>query len=140
MFPVNWRFVVACSDHRCCCRPPVTLSDLQHDLQALAQIVLGQTRQYETLKELIMATADEVVSRLDAATNEVAADLTSLRDELAQVLADQDVEKQAAVDAALAKFDAPIARLEALGADPSNPDPEGHTEPGDGSGEVPPAA
>ncbi len=76
------------------------------------------------LRRAIVATAEEFASRLNAATDEVARDLQSVRDELRSALEGVEVSNQAAVDAALAKLDQPIARLEALGQDPSNPVPD----------------
>lgn len=73
--------------------------------------------------ETLMATVTEIVTRLDTATNEVAADLATIKDQLTAALADVDAAKRAAVDEALAMLDAPIARLEALGADPADPVP-----------------
>ena len=65
-----------------------------------------------------MPTRDEdvnaLIGRFDAATTEVAKDLQELRDKLAAEGVSAD---------SLAKFDASVARLEALGADPSNPIP-----------------
>lgn len=60
-----------------------------------------------------MATTDEIVARLDAASNELARDLAALRDEVAQL------------DGAIAaKFEPLVSRLEAMGADPENPLPQ----------------
>lgn len=92
------------------------LSDVQ------AQITRLQI-QHSEMRSQIMATAEEYAARLDAATNEVASDLQSVRDELAALRDGLEVDKQAAVDAALVHLDAPIARLEALGQDPADPVP-----------------
>lgn len=78
------------------------------------------------IKEFIMATAEELVQAFDEATNEVASDLQDARAEITALLGqlgNVDAEKEAAVQEALAKFDAPLARLQALGADPENPVP-----------------
>lgn len=65
------------------------------------------------MKGELMAESDNLVSRFDAALNELASDLASLRDEVA------------GSDAAIsAKFAPLIARAEALGADPQNPVPD----------------
>jgi hypothetical protein len=87
------------------------------------------SRHIEHMEELIMATTAEIIARLDAATNEVAADLQAVRDALTAALVDVDAAKRAAVDEALAQLDAPIARLEALGADPANPVPDPEPTP-----------
>ncbi len=70
-----------------------------------------------------MTTAESLAARIDAATNEVASDLTAVRDALAAALANADASTQEAVNAELAKLDGPIARLEALGADEADPVP-----------------
>lgn len=69
------------------------------------------------LKGEMMAQSDELVARFDAALNELADDLRSLRDEVA-----------GSDDAVSAKFAPLIERAEALGADPADP------VPGDGQG------
>lgn len=116
--------------------PWASLSDMQAQMCRLQLEMLDVRRK-------LMATADDLAARIDAATNELASDLQAVRDELAAALADVDAEQQAAVDAALAKLDGPISRLEALGADPADPVPsdgggsgETDTEPG-GIPEVP---
>lgn len=79
-----------------------------------------------------MATKDQVdhlVSRLDTATNTVAATLKDLRDKLAA--GGLTAEEEAA---AITSLDGAIARLESLGADPGNPVPE--EPPAGGSDEV----
>ncbi len=58
---------------------------------------------------------EAAVSRLGAATDEIASDLKSLRDEITQGNLS---------DASLDKLDANISSLEALGRDPENPVPE----------------
>lgn len=78
---------------------------------------------FTQLEEIIVTTSQEIVARLDAATTEIADDLTALRDRLTAAVADKDAAVQAAVTEALAGFDAPIARLEALGQDPADPVP-----------------
>lgn len=60
-----------------------------------------------------MATIDELVVRLGAATDEIASDLDTLRAEVANL-----------DPAVAAKFEPLVARLEALGADPTNPVPD----------------
>jgi len=91
------------------------------------------------IKEMIMASADALVAAFNDATNEVASDLQTLKDQLAAVIADQDVAVQNALNAELAKFDEPLQRLQDLGADPTDPVPgtevPDQTLPGE---EVPP--
>lgn len=81
--------------------------------------------------------AAALVAALNSATDEVANDLQALRDQVAQAVADKDEAVRAAVEGALEGFDAPIARLQALGADPEEPvpgeDTSGGTEVEDGS-------
>jgi ABC-type transporter Mla subunit MlaD len=81
------------------------------------------------LERLLMATADDLAARIDTATNEVAADLADVRNALAEAVANADAATQAAVNAELAKLDAPISRLEALGADPTDPVPSPEPAP-----------
>lgn len=81
------------------------------------------------LKEYVMSAAENYVARLNAATDDIAGDLRTIRDQLANVQAASESEKAAAVDAALAQFEGPIARLESLGRDESNPVPEQPSEP-----------
>jgi predicted nucleic acid-binding Zn-ribbon protein len=99
-------------------------------VHAVALAALAQEN--HQLKENLMATAEEFAQRLDVATNEIAADLQSLRDQLQAVRDQIPAAQQAAVDTALAQLDAPIARLEALGQDPQNPVPEPAPEPAPG--------
>lgn len=103
--------------------PREAISNIERDVATLKVVALEQTTRLNRMKELIMATAEDLAARIDAATNEVASDLQAVKDELAAALATSDADKQAAVDAALAKLDAPIARLESLGADNANPVP-----------------
>lgn len=67
--------------------------------------------------------AHELQVALNAATDEVANDLTDLREAVAAAVADKDEAVQTAVQEALAGFEAPIARLHALAQDPENPAP-----------------
>ena len=53
--------------------------------------------------------------RLDGVTNEIALELTELRNKIAD---------GSITDAAIAQLDTAITRLQALGADPTNPVPE----------------
>jgi heme oxygenase len=82
------------------------------------------TQMIHDLKESLMASVEDVVSRLNTATTEIAGDLQALRDQLQSVRDEIPAAQQAAVDSALTQLDAPIARLEALGQDPSNPVPD----------------
>jgi hypothetical protein len=79
-----------------------------------------------------MASAAEYAARVDAATNELASDLSAIRDRLAAVEQASEADKQAAVDAALAELDGPISRLESLGRDDAPAEPESPAEPSDG--------
>lgn len=94
------------------------------DLAVLRADVARHELSFIELRSTIVATAEEFATRLNAATDEVAADLQSVRDELRAALEGVETSNQAAVDAALGKLDAPIARLEALGQDPQNPVPD----------------
>lgn len=94
------------------------------ELRSLHALVAGNTQSITNLRRDLVATADDFAARLNAATDEVAADLQSVRDELRTALEGVETSNQAAVDAALGKLDAPIARLEALGQDPANPVPD----------------
>lgn len=99
------------------------LSDIQADAAATRMGVNNILRKIDSLRGFIMATADELIAAFGAATDEVAADLQTVKDELAAAVADKDQAVQDAVNAALAGFDAPLARLQALGADNANPVP-----------------
>lgn len=93
--------------------------EMERRFESLWSYVLDQTDEIATLGERMAAT-DDLVARLDAATNELASDLSALRDEVANL------------DAGVAaKFEPLVSRLEALGADPSNPVPD--QPPADGS-------
>lgn len=59
---------------------------------------------------------DAALTRLDNSTNEIAADLTKLRDEIKN--------KDTVSDESLARLDTNIVTLEGLGKDPENPVPE----------------
>lgn len=108
--------------------PRAAISNIEADL---AWVRVEIPARLKHLEKILMTAADNLAARIDAATNELAADLTSVRDALQAALADADAATQAAVNAELAKLDAPIARLEALGADPADPVPaaEPVTEP-----------
>lgn len=115
-------------------RPSTSLADRWHWLvgpwrtqSTQDELTLSVLRRIDHL-ESRMSAADNLAARLDAATNELAADLTSVRDALAAAVAGQAQAVQDAVSAELAKLDAPIARLEALGADEADPVPA-PTEP-----------
>lgn len=56
---------------------------------------------------------EELLRRLDNATNEIASDLEDLRNQLGNVLTEEQK----------ARLDASITRLESLGADETNPIP-----------------
>lgn len=105
------------------------LSDIQVDTAATRLAVNQLFRKIDRLRETIVATAAELIAAFNAATDEVASDLQTVRDQLATALADQDQAVQDAVNAALAGFDAPLARLQALGQDPENPVPAPEPQP-----------
>lgn len=92
----------------------VVPDELAAELAALKARVTALEAQGATL----MTRQDEVntlIGRLDAATNEIASDLTRLREEI----------RSGTVSAeSTAMLDARIAQLEALGQDPENPVPE----------------
>jgi len=118
------------------------LSDIQVDTAATRLAVNSLFRKIDNLKGLIVATAAELITAFNAATDEVASDLQAVRDALAAALADQDQAVQDAVNAALAGFDAPLARLQALGQDPQNPvpAPEPTPDPAPEGDNLPPVA
>ncbi len=118
--------------------PLQALSDMQRDVMAMRMTLLQIPARITRMETLLMTAADNLAARLDAATNELAADLTSVRDALAAAVAGQDQAVQDAVSAELAKLDAPIARLEALGADEADPVPAPE-EPTLADPETPPA-
>lgn len=91
---------------------------------------------HEGLKELRMQMAHDaaaLVSAFNAATDEVANDLNTLKDQLRAAVADKDEAVRTAVEEALSGFDAPLARLQALGADETDPVP-GEDVPADNGG------
>jgi hypothetical protein len=83
------------------------LSTLTTHVHTIQETLMGMRQDYETL-----------VTRIDTATNNVAAVLTQLRD---QIGSNMTLEEEQAVKASL---DAQITRLEALGSNPENPVPE----------------
>jgi chromosome segregation ATPase len=99
------------------------LTNVEAQLTVHAVALAALAQENHQLKENLMATAEEFAQRLDVATNEIATDLQSLRDQLQAVRDQIPAAQQAAVDTALAQLDAPIARLEALGQDPADPIP-----------------
>lgn len=69
---------------------------------------------YTVLRRLIMSKTDDILNALNKATNDVAAEITKLKESLgSSISADQ-----------AAQFDAIAARLEGLAADPQNPVPQ----------------
>lgn len=100
----------------------IILEDLHdHLLEMQKQMLKVGKDNVNILKQLkkIMAkqeTFDALIVRLNAATNEIAADLQKLRDEIA---AGADTIS----DESLTNLDSNIAALEAMGADPVNPVP-----------------
>lgn len=87
----------------------------------------------DELEFLIMTRADDLVSRLNVATNELASDLRDIRAALAEATAGSDTKVAQAVNAVLDRFEAPISTLEAMGADQVDPVPDAPapTEPSD---------
>jgi hypothetical protein len=93
----------------------------------------------DELEYSLMARADDLVSRLNTATNDLASDFRDIRSQL-QALRDQmDDQVAEQVDDVLDRFEPGIVALEALGADQGNPVPDpgtapagGTTEPADG--------
>lgn len=70
---------------------------------------------------------DAMIQRLNAATNDIAADLAKLK---------ADIQNGTVSDASLQQLDTNIQQLEALGASTENPVPEPPAEePGTGTGE-----
>lgn len=90
----------------------------------------------DELEILIMARADDLVSRLNVATNELASDLRDLRDQLEAAIAGADSAVAEAVTGVLDRFESPIATLEAMGADQADPVPD--VPAPDGSADNPP--
>lgn len=119
--------------------PRAAISNIERDTAVLRIAALEQNTRLHRLGRLLMATADDLAARIDAATNAVASDLQTVKDELAAALASDDAAVQAAVDAALGKLDAPIALLESLGADTTNPVPDPTPTPEPVPVDVPPA-
>lgn len=66
---------------------------------------------------------EQVLTAIDNATNEVANDLTDLRNQIAGGLTKEEA------DALGPRFDAAVSKLQALGADPTNPVPENPETP-----------
>lgn len=120
------------------------LTQLEAQQTTTAVALAALVQMIHNMEESLMATAEEFATRLNTATDEVANDLKDLRDQLQAVRDEIPAAQQAAVDDALTKLDAPIARLEALGQDPANPVPDPGTggeptpapepTPGDGGG------
>lgn len=87
----------------------------------------------DELEYLIMTRADDLVSRLNVATNELASDLRDIRAALEAATQDADAATADAVNAVLDRFESPISTLEAMGADQVDPVPDqpAPTEPSD---------
>jgi hypothetical protein len=83
------------------------------DLKNLWSYVLDQTEHVTRIGEQTMARVDELRTRLNAATDELARDLDDLRGRLAR----QD-------EALAAELEPMVARLESMGQDPKNPVPD----------------
>jgi septal ring factor EnvC (AmiA/AmiB activator) len=94
------------------------LTERVRELQRTLTEACDRILDLEIEQEKLMATQaqfDERMTKVDAATTEVANDLQKLRDELKA--------GGAISDANLALLDAKIARLVVIGADPENPAP-----------------
>jgi predicted nucleic acid-binding Zn-ribbon protein len=89
--------------------------------QTTSTVALAALAQKITTMEAAMASAADYVARVDNATNEIASDLQTLRDQLQAVRDEIPAAQQAAVDAALTQLDGPISRLEALGQEDDAP-------------------
>jgi len=103
------------------------LKAAEDEIKDLWEYVTEQTKQIARLGEIMARTAEETAARIDAATNEIVADIRAGRDDIAALKQQMDAGTAAAVDEALAKLDTPIGRLEAAGSDPGDPVPS--TEP-----------
>lgn len=83
-----------------------------------------------------MATVSEIVDRINAATDNIAADVRGLKTKLEDALAGSDAAATAAVQDALAQFEPLAARLEEIAAEtPDEPAPSPEPAP-----EEPPAS
>lgn len=79
-------------------------------MNIVTQILFGAALFYIIFK---LHKMEELLQRLDGATNEIAKDLTALRDQLKDSLTPEQK----------SRLTAHIERLEALGADPADPIP-----------------
>lgn len=78
-------------------------------LETVARLVHSHDDRIAELENKMAAT-DDMIARLNTATDEIARDLSDLRDQVA------------GLDPAIAaKFEPLVARLEAMGQDPTNP-------------------
>lgn len=93
-------------------RPPwATRRDLSQLWDAVTAEVEATTRSLLEMRKH-MASTDELVARFAEATDEIASDLSALRDEVA------------GLDGSIAaKFEPLVSRLEGLGANPADPVP-----------------
>lgn len=72
------------------------------------------------LEKNMAHTAQELMDRMNAATNDLATDVRGLKEELEAALADRGVAIEAAVQEALAGFDTVATTLEAVASETPN--------------------
>jgi len=103
---------------------PASRGELNRRIKSLWDYALSQTDHITKIGEIAMARMDELASRLNAATNELASDLQALKDQVA------------GLDEGLAaQFEPLVARLEQMGQDPQNPVPDAPADGGAGVGD-----
>jgi len=95
-------------------------------VQARLGLLLEATNRVLIQGASLMAASDDMkadLGKIDAATNNIAADIQRLKDKISSSMSPADV---ADVKSALART---VTRLEGLAADPSNPDPTPEPQP-----------
>lgn len=102
------------------------------DVAEIRMIVGAIPTRLNRIEELIMATAAEYATRIDAATTALATELTDFKQQLTDALNQAGAAGDSAVQAALSQLDGPISRLEKLGT------PEGDVpvDPADDEGDA----
>ena len=101
----------------------VHIHDHRMDKETISEILINQNNKLNK----IMAKQedfDAVLTRIDAATTDIADDLKGLRDEIKNAGLPSDVE-----DSVLSKLTAAADKLEGIAADPQDPIPTEPTEP-----------
>ncbi len=106
-------------------------------LPLLRRLLAPVLDRLDELEFLIMARTDDLLVRLNTATNELASDLQELKAALADATAGSDTKVAQAVNAVLDRFDAPIATLEAMGAVATEPVAPQGPPPSDGGDGIP---